>query len=315
MNRKFEDILNECLERMLVKGETLEQCLQSYPEHASELKPLLETALGTRKALDIKPSPEFKARARYQFQAALAEMTATKKSRFSFFQLPRWATAVVLVVGLLISGSGTVLAASYSMPDSPLYPVKMVTEEIQMGLTRSDEGKAEMEMELANKRVAEIVYLAEKGDTQKIEDLTERLDKRLEKLAGLLAAEEVSEATETATLAAPTREAKVPTPVPTPAPAPPDSFGAQKASTPSSVPSSVQTGGSEANQDTGGGKVASDRAEHTKLKEEVERYAISHPAMLKSVLEKTPESSKPALQKTISVLKERYEKALEALDD
>ncbi len=314
MNKKFEDILNECLERMLVKGETLEQCLQSYPEHASELKPLLETALGTRKALDIKPSAEFKARARYQFQAALAE-TTTKKSRLSFFQLPRWATAVVLVVGLLISGGGTVLAASYSMPDSPLYPVKMVTEEIQLGLPHSDEDRAEMEMEFTNKRVAEIVYLAKKGDAQKIEDLTERLDKRLEKMAGVLAAKKAAKTTETAMLAVPTREVKVPTPVPTPVPAPTDSFGTQKASVPPSLPASVRAGDSEENKDTGGGKVASGKAEQTKLKEEVVRYATSHPAVLKSALEKAPESSKSALQKTINVLKERYEKALEALDD
>ena len=51
--REFENIVNECLERLLVKGETLEQCLARYPEQAVALKPLLETALSTKRASAI----------------------------------------------------------------------------------------------------------------------------------------------------------------------------------------------------------------------------------------------------------------------
>ena len=70
-NQEFSDILDECLERLLVKGETLEQCLANHPEQAVELRPLLETALAAKQASAIEPSPEFKARARYQFHSAL----------------------------------------------------------------------------------------------------------------------------------------------------------------------------------------------------------------------------------------------------
>ena len=63
--KEFNNILDECLERLLVRGDTLEQCLVSYPEQAGELEPLLQTALATKKALAIQPRPEFKARARY----------------------------------------------------------------------------------------------------------------------------------------------------------------------------------------------------------------------------------------------------------
>ncbi len=82
--REFDNILDECLERILTKGETVEQCLASYPEHAAELEPLLRTSLVTKNALDIKPRPEFKERARYQFRAALQEMER-KRERRSFF--------------------------------------------------------------------------------------------------------------------------------------------------------------------------------------------------------------------------------------
>lgn len=81
--REFDDILDECLEHLLVKGETPEQCLASYPEQAVELKPLLETALATKQASAIEPRSEFKARARYQFRSALQEMES--KRRLPFF--------------------------------------------------------------------------------------------------------------------------------------------------------------------------------------------------------------------------------------
>ena len=73
-SRKFDSVLDECLERMLVKGETVEQCLQSHPEYAGELKPLLETALSVRKISTLQPRPEFRNLARYGFHSALEEI-------------------------------------------------------------------------------------------------------------------------------------------------------------------------------------------------------------------------------------------------
>lgn len=323
--KEFNNILNECLERLLVKGETVEQCLQSYPEHASELKPLLETAIASKKALDIKPSAEFKARARYEFRAALAE-AAPKRSRFSSVWLPRWATTVVLILGLLLAGGGTVAAANYSMPDSPLYPVKIATEQVQLGLARSDEDKAELHIQLADRRVAEIIYLADKGDAEKIEATTQRLDKRLESLAVLVAARKVAEAPKPVPTPAP---APVPTPVPAPtrspketteatpkAPLPPttkEALETQKTPMPAPPPalSEEVKGGKDAGADKDVRKRDDSRM---KLKERVAKYAVNHPAILRAVLEKAPESSKSALRKAIDVLVDDYEKALKALD-
>ena len=43
-DKVFEEILNDCLERLLIKGESIESCLAAYPQHADALKPLLETS-------------------------------------------------------------------------------------------------------------------------------------------------------------------------------------------------------------------------------------------------------------------------------
>ena len=182
--KEFNNILDECLERLLVRGETLEQCLVSYPEQAGELEPLLQTALATKKALAIQPRPEFKARARYQLGSALREVNPRRRFFFLGWQ-PRWATAVAAVLILLLGGGSTVAAAGNSMPDDLLYPVKLATEQVQLALTFSNMGRAELHAELVDRRVAEIIYMADKGDAQQVEVIARRLDNHLVMLAGL----------------------------------------------------------------------------------------------------------------------------------
>ncbi len=181
--REFNDILDRCLER-IIQGETVEQCLASYPEYAAELEPLLRTALVTKKAVAIEPRPEFKAKARYQFRAAIAGLEAKKSRRFFGWQ-PRWATAVVTIIILLLAGSGTVVAAGNSTPDQPLYTVKLATETVWLQLTPSQLAKAELYAKLADRRVKEIVVMASREKPKEVERTVERLNEHLERLASL----------------------------------------------------------------------------------------------------------------------------------
>jgi len=186
-SREFNDILDECLERLLVKGGTIEECLASYPEQAVELEPLLQTAAAVRKASVIQLRPEFRAKARYQFHSALQAMEP-KKSRPFFGWQRRWVTAVTIVLVLLLAGGGTVAAASNSMPDGTLYPVKLATEQVWLALTPSSLGKAKVLTKLADRRVREIIYMANKGNAQQIDVITQRLNKHLVMLVGLTSA-------------------------------------------------------------------------------------------------------------------------------
>jgi hypothetical protein len=204
-NSEFENILEECLER-LVKGETLEQCLQRYPEQAAQLEPLLQTAKAVRKASAILPRSEFKARARYEFRSAL-QATVTKRRLPLFGLRPRWAMALMIIGIVLVAGGGTAAAASNSMPDSPLYPVKLATEQVRLTLTPSDMGKARLCAMLADRRVAEIIYMANKGDARRVELVTQRLDKRLAMLAILVSAQKAGAPRVLAPTPAPSEEA------------------------------------------------------------------------------------------------------------
>jgi len=236
-NRKeFTNILDDCLDRILVQGESIEQCLQRYPAFASELGPLLKTALFAHKASAVAPRPEFRERARFQFQAALREMAAKKEKRgfFNFGGLPRFATvAVSIILALVIAGSGTVAAAGNSLPDSPLYPVKLATETVQLKLAGTPLEKAELYAKLADKRVTELVKMAEKGKPEQVEKVARRLNGHLTAMA--MAAKANGEAVAmmggeqapmmqapmmTPTPAPIPRMATPPAPAPTPEPAP-----------------------------------------------------------------------------------------------
>ena len=269
--KEFDNILDECLERLLVKGETLEQCLARYPEQAVALKPLLETALIAKQASVIYPHPEFRARAKYQFRAAL--QAVTPKRGFSPLTWPRWATVVAVALVLLLAGGGTVAAASNSMPDEPLYPVKLATEQVWLAFTPSDISKAELYAKLADRRVTEIASIASKGEPEHLEKVTNRLNNYLVMIAVLAKARAGEEKA---------------APAPAMAPSPPAETGKDEPSYPRN------------------GRLA-------RLRVTVARYAVNHPAALRAMLKTAPESAKPALLRAIAIAEARYQQALEAV--
>ncbi len=340
--RKFEDILDECLERLLVKGEALEQCLQSFPQQSDELKPLLETVLASRQVSAIQPGSEFRNRARYQFQAALQEI-GQKKSRsfFSWGWQPRWATALATVLAIFLAGGGAVAAASGSMPDSPLYAVKRASEQAQLAITFSRVGKAELHTKLADKRVMEIVYLADKDRPGKMAQATDRLNTHLTEIAALISGQRVV----TSLIMAPeirvqeetvaVEERGIPSAAPVPAPtvidveeegavekpavaekapvtiavpAPPEAVdvrGKERAVEEMLLPSQAAERGQEAGP-------KDDR--QAKLQTKVGRQASNNIARLYALLETAPESARPALLRAIAVSEAGYQKALESLE-
>ncbi len=167
---KIENIFNECLEKLLAGTETVEQCLGRYPDQAKELEPLLRTAMSVNKAIDVKPTAELKARIRYNLQLKMAEVG--KPRRASWFSLqPRWALAAVTMMLVFVIGGSTFIAADSSMPGSPLYPVKLFTENISLKLAGSDAEKAELSLAFADRRVVEMNYMLENGtsSTERVE--------------------------------------------------------------------------------------------------------------------------------------------------
>ena len=181
-NKQFNNILNDCLERLITGQETLEQCLQRYPEYSTELEPLLRTAALMNKAVDVKPSADFRTRARYQMQLKIAESKAPQRITRV---VPRWAIAVCTVMLVFVLGGGTVLASEGSMPGNPLYGVKLAAENVQLKLARSQEKKAELYVAMADERVTEMTWMVNNNKTQGLEAAVQRLDSYYTKIGTL----------------------------------------------------------------------------------------------------------------------------------
>jgi hypothetical protein len=292
-NKEFDNILNDCLERLLLKGESLEQCLEHYPEQAAELRPLLETALATREAADIKPRPDFRAQASYQFRAALQKKAAKVRPSWGWF--PRWATVLAVVLALVLAGGSTVFAAGSSMPDSRLYPVKLATEQVQFTLTPSKLGKARLCAELADKRVAEIAYMADKGDAEQVELTTRRLEDRLDLLVVLVGG---SKGANGVMLAPPAT-----TSPPKTEEAPPTAAAPQP---PVVIPPEGGRGWGGIDESAGNGNQA--------LRDRVAFDAFRNQVVLNAALDKAPEQARAALRRAIMVSDTGYEEVLEALE-
>ncbi|MFQ5860869.1 MAG: DUF5667 domain-containing protein [Dehalococcoidia bacterium] len=190
MERAFEHILDECLDRVLNRGEVVEDCLAHYPEQAQELEPLLRLALENQKAYAFVPHPEKKAAARERLLAAIAarEERSSKqpwaiRGLFGVLRLyPRWAMAAASLILALSLGAGTVAASGGSMPDQPLYPVKRVVERVQIALTLDQEAKAQRYAHLAEQRLQEITHLVKKGELQRAQALTRDFQQHLERI-------------------------------------------------------------------------------------------------------------------------------------
>jgi hypothetical protein len=309
-NKEFDNILDDCLERLLVKGESLEQCLEHYPAQADELRPLLETALAAREASAIQPRPDFRARARYQFHSALKEMAAGK-SRSSWGWFPRWATVVAVVLVLVLAGGGTVFAAESSMPDSTLYSVKLTTEQVRLALTPSQMGKAKLCAELADRRVVEIAYMADRGDAQQVELITQRLDDKLDLLVVLIGGEKAAEP-EMLMVPAPATPPPPTTTAPTTGEAPPPG---EETEVPPPPPAEDTVPPATAVPQEGRGWDDDSAHDGTRaqLRDTLVTDAVSNRAVLNEALDKAPERARDALRRALEVSDEGYEQALEAL--
>jgi len=227
-------------------------------------------------------------------------------------------------------------AASGSMPDSPLYPVKLATEKAQAVITFSKLGKAELHAGIADKRVAEIVYLADKGRPGIMALTTDRLNSNLSEISILVSAPVVMSsesaipapaiAVQEATLeqVGPVAEGAIIEAVPSTEEAP------QAAEAPSSaevreLPAPVVISAPEPKEAATDKPLIVEVAEvsgeaglntnpRAILRTKVANQANENIAHLLALLETAPESAKPALLRAISVLENGYGKAIESLN-
>ncbi|NLG51562.1 MAG: hypothetical protein GX552_15770 [Chloroflexi bacterium] len=181
MHPDIPTILEDCLARVQA-GASIASCLARYPEHAEELRPLLElatavhalprpaarmvaVAAGEQRMLAAVPGHAQGVTLPRLFRYAgqlIARITGKENPDMKFaLRLTMIALAVVLILG-----GGTVTAVSANaLPGDTLYSIKRGAENLRLLLTTAPEAREQFESRLEAIRRDEVRAVIEEGRT------------------------------------------------------------------------------------------------------------------------------------------------------
>ncbi len=177
MSGRIEETLADCLERIESGDWSIREALEAHPELAEELEPLLSLA-GELRALPRVTAPESlrttkrPAFTRPEAASSVIDFQDTWRDRSGGRKLLRWSVPLVrlaagMAVAFLLLG-GSVAASAGSLPDEPLYPVKLAVESAQLALAPSAETRAELSLRFADRRLQEVQQAAEQGRVEAV---------------------------------------------------------------------------------------------------------------------------------------------------
>jgi hypothetical protein len=165
MNRKFEPVLDECLDS-IQSGASVQACLARYPEHAEDLRPLLSLATAVRAVAHPRPNPSAVHANRQRMLLAVAERDARQPLLAGLFAWPWLRATLVLAVLILVVGFGArglVAVSAGSLPGDNLYSVKRFAENVRYALTLDPVARQQLEAEFAVEREKEIRAVLDSG--------------------------------------------------------------------------------------------------------------------------------------------------------
>lgn len=97
-NKNFDRVLDDCLDRVQ-RGESIGTCLADHPEHAQELRPLLEAVARLDRSNSFTPSDDAKRRARQRLFDGI-----DKRQKVPFWvRFPAWASVAGALL-LILAG-------------------------------------------------------------------------------------------------------------------------------------------------------------------------------------------------------------------
>lgn len=168
MPRRFASILDECL-AALAQGETVDDCLARYPKHAEELRVHLLLAKRVSATPQHQPRPGAQAAAWTQFRLQAEDRRLGRRPAFTFNFNWNWLRPLSIAAAVLIAVAGltggTVYASQDALPDSPLYRVKLASEEVRLWFVFDDASEADILLDQSNDRRDEIMEMLRDGKT------------------------------------------------------------------------------------------------------------------------------------------------------
>ncbi|OGS24696.1 MAG: hypothetical protein A2297_03965 [Elusimicrobia bacterium RIFOXYB2_FULL_48_7] len=162
--KNIEDALDESISR-LKAGKTIRECLETYPEYAEELAPLLVTAEKLNSMPAEMPHNCNLAQAIEKVRETAGRIGTTRvpeghsfAGRFFNF---RAALGLATAAGFLLIASIGLVSYSYrTIPGDSFYPVKILCEKIDLDYLTAENKKSDKHIELADERLDEVQKVA-----------------------------------------------------------------------------------------------------------------------------------------------------------
>jgi len=154
-SQSITEIVESCRVR-LASGATVEQCVADFPAYAAELRQLLPVVERAQRLVpEVAPSVVERSRRRFRAYVEAQPADTGRPVRRSGW-IWRLAGPVLAAVILTTSGLGLAQAANRTLPDSPLYSVKQVQENLGQVLYVTPAARAEYQVGLARQRLGEL---------------------------------------------------------------------------------------------------------------------------------------------------------------
>jgi hypothetical protein len=187
MNLEFKQAVDDCIS-LLRTGATLESCLARYPQYATDLRPILQTAqtlqtmavpqeriesvqAGKQRLFDVYARKAAVSKTAFQpvsessisrfIQQLLIRLTG--KDDLDMKLVTRFAIALLLVVGLMIGGGITASVSASALPGDTLYPLKLSLEDLNLLLANTPQTRQSLELQYQNTRQQEVQSVIQLG--------------------------------------------------------------------------------------------------------------------------------------------------------
>jgi len=149
---EIEAILDDSLRQIAAEGHSVEECLRRHPEHAAQLRPLLEAALRLHGLTAVTPSYAYRMMGRAKLMAH-AEARRTRAPRGAHAAWRLAGAVIAFVVVMLLS---TTALAQAALPGEALYGWKLSTEDLWRSVSADP---VSVDLTLAERRATELTSM------------------------------------------------------------------------------------------------------------------------------------------------------------
>ena len=201
MTITLEKLIDKCLLDIQAGRATFEECLVQNSDQREELEPLLALALRLQAGKSLAASPEYrsasKARLMKYLSGARAARTgtlparpqaasqnrSTRNPRFSWLSGRALLPVVVVLLMVLILTGGVLTVSAQTLPGDALYPVKLITESLQLRVSTSELAASQVHLSAANNRIYEVETLSVLGYDQDLATAMENYNSHIAALS------------------------------------------------------------------------------------------------------------------------------------